>query len=101
MGSYLARNNSTIHKSHPMIRNNESRGYRLPPYLPELNSIEQFWVLEKGKMKRHRLTNEENLLQRIADACKNVRLSDLYGFCRNSKRQIINCYNKIKFQLAA
>jgi hypothetical protein len=45
MGSYLVINYCTIHNSHPMIRKNDSRGYRvmyLPPCSPELNPIEQF-----------------------------------------------------------
>lgn len=45
--------------------------------------------------------NEENLLQRITDVSNNVRLSDLQGFCRHSKRQIVKCYNKANFQLPA
>lgn len=73
----------------------------LSSYSPELNPIEQFWALVKGKMKRRGLMNEENLLQRITDACNSVRLSDLQGFCRHSKRQIVKCYNKTNFQLAA
>ncbi|KAG0827301.1 hypothetical protein G6F29_009202 [Rhizopus arrhizus] len=100
MGSYLVMDNCTIHKSHPMIRKIESRGYRvmyLPPYSPELNPIEQFWALVKGKMKHHRLMIEENLSQRIAKARNNVRFSDLEEICGYSKRQIINCYNKTNF----
>ncbi|KAG1148408.1 hypothetical protein G6F37_000414 [Rhizopus arrhizus] len=45
MGRYLVMDYCTIHKSHPMIRKIESRGYRvtyLPPYLPEFNPIEEF-----------------------------------------------------------
>jgi transposase len=45
MGRYLVMDYCTIHKSHPMIRKNDSRGYRvmyLPPCSPELNPIEQF-----------------------------------------------------------
>ena len=44
-GSYLVMDYCTIHKSHPMIRKIESRGYRvmyLPPCSPELNPIERF-----------------------------------------------------------
>ncbi|KAG1125828.1 hypothetical protein G6F42_008355 [Rhizopus arrhizus] len=44
MGSYLVMDYCTIHKSHPMIRKNDSRGYRvmyLSPCSPELNPIEQ------------------------------------------------------------
>jgi hypothetical protein len=69
-GSYLVMDNCTIHKLHPMIRKIESRGYRVmyfPHYSPELNLIEQFWALVKGKMKLRGLMNEENLSQRIAD----------------------------------
>ncbi|KAI9255924.1 hypothetical protein EDC94DRAFT_565925 [Helicostylum pulchrum] len=47
--------------------------------------IEQYWALVKGKRKRHRLMNEENLSQRIADACNNALFSDLQGFYRHSK----------------
>jgi hypothetical protein len=44
MGRYLVMCYCTIHKSHPMIRKIESRGYRvtyLSPCSPELNPIEQ------------------------------------------------------------
>ncbi|CEP16735.1 hypothetical protein [Parasitella parasitica] len=46
---------ASIHKSQPMIRKIESKGYHvmyLPPYSPELNPIEQFWAKVKGKMKK-------------------------------------------------
>ncbi|KAG1391930.1 hypothetical protein G6F60_012315 [Rhizopus arrhizus] len=61
-GHYLVLDNASIHKSKPMIRKTESRGYRvmyLPPYSPELNPIEQFWVIVKGKIKRDRLMTEK------------------------------------------
>ncbi|KAG2201153.1 hypothetical protein INT46_007620 [Mucor plumbeus] len=54
IGSYLVMDNCTIHKSHSMIRKIESRDYR---------------AHVKGKMKRYRLTNEDNLSQRIAEVC--------------------------------
>lgn len=101
MTSYLVMDNCSIHKSHTMIRKIESRGYRtmwcLPAYLPELNPIEQFWAIVKEKMKRYKLMTEENLSSKIADACSDVRFSDLNGYCHNFKRQIINCYNKAPF----
>lgn len=99
-GNYIVIDNASIHKFKPMIRNIESKGYKvmyLPPYLPELNPIEQFWAIVKGKMKRDRLMNEENLSSRIGDACNDVLISGLYAFCNHSKRQIINCYNKTPF----
>jgi transposase len=69
----------------------------LPPYSPELNPIEQFWALVKGKMKRHCLMKEGTLSSRISDACNDVRFSDLYGFCFHSKHQIINCFKRTPF----
>ncbi|KAI9031955.1 hypothetical protein CLU79DRAFT_693845, partial [Phycomyces nitens] len=60
----------------------------------ELSPIEQFWAIVKGKMKRDRLMNEENLSSRITDACNDILISDLSGFCNHSKRQIVNFYIK-------
>lgn len=96
-GNYLVLDNCTIHKSHPMRRKIESRGYKimfLPPYSPELNPIEQFWSLVKGKLKRSRFMTEENLSGRIADACNQVHASDLEGFAMSSKSKIIKCLYK-------
>ena len=83
--------NCTIHKSHPMIRKIEGRGYRvmyLPPYSPELNAIENFWALVKSKMKRENLMTEKTLSRRIADAYNNVRVSELCAFCSHSTAEI-------------
>lgn len=99
-GHYLVMDNCTIHKSKPMIRKIKSRGYRvmyLPPYSPELNSIEQFWNTAKGKLKRDRLMNDENLSSRIGDACNDIPVEVLYNFCIYSKKQIIKCYTKTPF----
>ncbi|KAG1174993.1 hypothetical protein G6F70_007946 [Rhizopus microsporus] len=96
-GCYLVLDNASIHKSQPMIRKIEKRRYKLihlPPYSPELNPIEQFWALVKRKLKRGCMMTEENLSSRIADACNQVLINDLYGFASHSKRQIMNCYNK-------
>ncbi|KAI7903673.1 uncharacterized protein BX663DRAFT_433033, partial [Cokeromyces recurvatus] len=49
-------------------------------FTSELNAIENFWALLRRKMKRENLMVEENLSERIADACNNVRVSDLHGF---------------------
>jgi transposase len=99
-GNYIVMDNASILKSKPMIRKIERRDYKvmyLPLYSPELNPIEQFWGVVKGKMKRDRLLAEENLSDRIADACNDVLISDLYDFCNHSKRQIIKCYKKTPF----
>ncbi|CEP17565.1 hypothetical protein [Parasitella parasitica] len=99
-GNYILMDNTSIHKSKPIIRKIERRGYKvmyLPLYSPELNPIKQFWGVVKGEMKRDRLLVEENLSDRIADACNDVLISDLYGFCNHSKRQINRCYKKTPF----
>lgn len=48
-------------------------------------------------MKRENLMTEETLSQRIADACNNVRVSDLRAFCSHSKRHISFCRDRISF----
>jgi transposase len=96
-GNYLVMDNCTIHKSNPMMRKIESRGYKLmylPPYSPELNPIEQFWAILKGKLKRHKLLTEEKMSDRIAEACNAIPAEILYNFASHSKRQIIQCYNR-------
>jgi transposase len=65
----------------------------LPAYSPELNPIEQFWSVVKSTQ----LLDRETLSTRIDDASNNISLNDLYGFISHSKRQIDNCYNKVKF----
>lgn len=99
-GNYLVIDNASIHKSKLMVRKIECTGYRvmyLLPYSPELNPIEQFWAIVKGKMKHGRLMTEENLSSTVTDACNDVLNSDLYGFCSHSKRQIVNCFNRTPF----
>ena len=94
---YLVVDKFSIHKSKPMIRKIERRGYKLmhlSPYSPELNSIEQFWAT----FKRHKLLTEEKMSDRIAKACNNAIPAEiLYNFTSYSKRQIIQCYNKTPF----
>lgn len=39
----------------------------------------------------------DDLSQRIADACNNVRFSNFRGFCSQSKRHISYCRDKVEF----
>lgn len=60
-GSYLVMDNCSIHGSKLMQNKILRRGYKfvyLPTYSPELNAIEQFWSLVKGKMKRDKLFSQ-------------------------------------------
>lgn len=52
----------------PVVLN---RGYvpvHLPPCSPELNLIEQFWPILKGKVKRTMLKDVETLTTKIIEA---------------------------------
>jgi transposase len=97
--SYLVMDHCTIHKSKP-IGKIESRSCRiiyLLTYSPELNPIEQFWAIVKGRLKRHRLLTEERMSERIVETCNDIPVENLYNFAHHSKRQIIYCYNKTPF----
>ncbi|KAG2200617.1 hypothetical protein INT47_007361 [Mucor saturninus] len=86
-GHYLIMDNAPIHKNQDIQLYIEGRGYKcvyLPPYSPELNPIEQFWSVVKSKLKRVALLDEETLSSRISDACNQVMIQDLKGFCRYS-----------------
>jgi transposase/transposase-like protein len=96
-GHYLLMDNAPIHSSEQIRRLIESRGYGcvyLPPYSPELNPIEQFWSIVKSKIKREKFLEEETLNSRIVNACNQVYLEDLQGFCRYSDLKLEVCLNK-------
>lgn len=89
--------NCPIHKLKPVPRKIEGRGYRVmyfPFYSPELNPIEQFWAILKGRLKRQRFMTEENLSGRIADACNNIPINDHYAFFGHSKHQLLTAISK-------
>ena len=91
---YLVMDNAPIHTNKDIQTYIEKRGYGciyLPPYSPELNPIEQFWSVCKSKLKRVKLLDEETLTMRIRDACNNVLISDLQGFCRYSTKKFDDC----------
>lgn len=93
-GHYIVMDNAPIHTHLDIQKYIEQRGYGciyLPPYSPELNPIEQFWSVCKSKLKRERLLKEETLSSRIAEACNNIYLSDLQGFCRYSVSKFQDC----------
>jgi transposase len=96
-GHYIIMDNAPIHTSDNIRKFIEGRGYRcvyLPPYSPELNPIEQFWSVVKSKLKREKLLEAETLNTRITEACQNVFISDLKGFCRYSESKFETCLNK-------
>jgi transposase len=99
-GYYLVMDNCSIHKNKYLQRKTLRRGYNimyLPSYSPELNPIENFWSLVKGKMKRVFFAVGETMTSRIRAACEDTHPSELYAFADHSKRQIIKCYKKVEF----
>lgn len=94
---YLIMDNAPIHTSDSIRRFIESRGHGcvyLPPYSPELNPIEPFWSVVKSKFKREKLLETETFNIRITEACQNLLISDLKGFCRYSASKFETCSNK-------
>ncbi|KAG1139223.1 hypothetical protein G6F38_009988 [Rhizopus arrhizus] len=54
-GFYIVMDNALIHTSQDITTMIEARGYKavyLPPYSPEFNPIENFWLIVKGAVKR-------------------------------------------------
>lgn len=93
-GHYIVMDNAPIHTHLDIEKYIEQRGYGcvyLPPYSPELNPIEQFWSVCKSKLKREKLLKEETLTSRITEACNNIYISDLQGFCRYSVSKFNDC----------
>lgn len=99
-GFYLIMDNAPIHSSKQIeeIIYEKGRDYKyvyLPPYLPELNPIEQFWALVKGKVKRHKLEGAETLQDRVIDAANGVSIQYLQNIIQHSKNHFVNYLNHI------
>lgn len=89
-GYYFIMDNSRIHKEIQDILSERNRDYKcvyLPPYLPELNPIEQFWALVKHKVRREKLKDTETLQEKIADAANEVPIPHLENIIQHSKHQ--------------
>lgn len=67
----------------------------LSPYSLELNPIEQFWELFKGKTKRHKLHDTETLETKIAKATNDIHIRHIEYIVIHSKNHFSNCLNKI------
>ncbi|KAG2214756.1 hypothetical protein INT45_001352 [Circinella minor] len=98
-GFYMIMDNSPIHGKNGELRQLvESRGYKcvyLPPYSPELNPIEQFWAIVKGKVRRSQFGNTEDLKTRISEACDQVPRNHLRNFAQHSVKVFEDCLNEL------
>ena len=68
----------------------------LPPYFPELNPIEQFWLVVKSKVKQNKFLEKESLMTRISEECVSLYLSNFKGFVSHSVKCFDKCLNKEK-----
>ncbi|GAA5813614.1 hypothetical protein MFLAVUS_007097 [Mucor flavus] len=79
----------TSHKQYQKNKPAEKSCWNTPSaYSPELNPIENFWSLIKGKTKRVFFAVGETMTSRIRAACEDTHPSELYAFADHSKRQI-------------
>lgn len=95
----MVMDNSSIHgKNGELSQLIGSRGYKcvyLPPYSPELNPIEQFWAIIKGKLRRSQFRNTEDLETRITEACRRAPRNHLRNFALHSQKVFEDCLNEI------
>ena len=52
----------------------------LPPYSPDFNPIEKLWSKVKQAVRRRRPRTTEELNQAVADALRDITLSDIQGW---------------------
>ncbi|KAI8075406.1 uncharacterized protein B0P05DRAFT_472776, partial [Gilbertella persicaria] len=67
----------------------------LPRYSPELNPIENFRVILKGKIKRNMLKDVETLTTRIIEASEAVPVEYLQNIIQYFVNQFHSCRNKV------
>ncbi|KAG1142748.1 hypothetical protein G6F37_010750 [Rhizopus arrhizus] len=71
-GFYSVMDNAPIHiadKIKEVIKERRHKPVYLPPYFPELNSIENFWSVVKNKVKHSSFATADDLATRISEAC--------------------------------
>ncbi|KAG1446601.1 hypothetical protein G6F56_009515 [Rhizopus delemar] len=97
-GYFIVMDNAPIHIHQavdPIIISRDYVPVYLPPYSPELNPIEQFWAIVKGKVRRNKLTDLESLTTRIIEVNESVPAEHIRAFIQHSVNQFDNCLNKV------
>ncbi|ORE21555.1 hypothetical protein BCV71DRAFT_261042 [Rhizopus microsporus] len=69
---YIAMDNAPFHKPKDDINELIKRSIRLPPYCPELKSIEHLWAIFKSKVKRSQFGDAEDLNTRISEGSQDI-----------------------------
>ncbi|KAK4510780.1 SCF ubiquitin ligase complex subunit cdc4 [Mucor velutinosus] len=96
-GYHIVTDNAPIHVHNivdPIIIRREYIPVYLPPYSPELNSIEQLWKDLKDYVKRDKLEDNETLTSRMMDACEKVTLQNIRNYIQHSINILPKCLNK-------
>lgn len=98
-GMYLVMDNASIHRSKGLQELVEARGHKccyLPPYSPFLNPIEECWSKMKATFRRQRLTEKDNLSNRIQEAAHSVTTQDIYGWIKHATEFFPLCLEMIE-----
>ncbi|KAI9317509.1 hypothetical protein BX666DRAFT_1856839, partial [Dichotomocladium elegans] len=61
----------------------------------ELNPIEQFWTVAKGRVKGHIFLQRDRLSKRITEACNTVEKGHFKGFVSHSYKCWERCRSKV------
>lgn len=69
--------NAPFHKPKDDINELIKRSIRLPPYCPELKSIEHLWAIFKSKVKRSQFGDAEDLNTRISEGSQDIPVNIL------------------------
>lgn len=96
-GMFIVMDNCRIHHSRFVVEAINNRGYKplfMPPYSPFLNPIEECWSKIKKHIRRNPLDKSDTLTPRIAEACKQVTVSNCQGWIRHSETYWDRCLQK-------
>jgi transposase len=96
-GMFIVMDNCRIHHSRFVVDAINKRGYKplfMPPYSPFLNPIEECWSKIKKNIKRNPLDKSDTLTPRIAEACKQVTVTDCQGWIRHAETYWDRCIQK-------
>lgn len=89
--------NVPIHSSDafdPIILEREYIPLFVPLYLPELNPIETFWKVLKGRVRRDESTDTETLFSRLTEGSEDVPVEHIQNSVQYSINVFPRCLNK-------
>jgi transposase len=94
---FIVMDNCKIHHSRFVVDLCKKRGYKplyMPPYSPFLNPIEECWAKIKANIKRNPLSKDDQLSDRISEACHTVTIEDCQGWIRHAETYWDRCLQK-------